>query len=151
METRTTQRLDEAIASGDVGLAHSIIIGILNCEFPAAQEAFDYIAKKQPGWIATHDGELYPILHDEQMWTEDYWFSLTSDMMCNFSRERFVHIVAVGKKLFPNRMESAQPVPKRTSSAQTQSKGGYCATILTCIAVGIVVIVPILVWQMLKR
>ncbi|MEI6826876.1 MAG: hypothetical protein WCK54_14865 [Desulfuromonadales bacterium] len=103
MTPQIPKRLNDAITSGDIALARSILIGLLNRDFSLAEHALQYAGQKLPSLIETHDGNFYPINNDPGTWTEDYWHGITRDQMKNFSSARFDHLIVVGGQLFPER------------------------------------------------
>lgn len=103
MTPQIPKRLNDAISSGDIALARSILIGLLNRDFSLAEYALQFTGQQLSSLIEIHDGDFYPINRDPSAWTEDYWHGITRDQMKNFSSERFEHLIAVGSQLFPER------------------------------------------------
>lgn len=79
-----------------------------------------------------HDGAVFNMNKDA--WTQDYFVDLQVDLRMNFSKERFLHMLEVGKVAFPMSIEQpiqvAQPkvtVSKpsnQTISSQTTNSNG---------------------------
>lgn len=103
MTHQIPKRLNDAVSYGDIALARSILIGLLNRDFSLAEYALQYTSQQLPSLIEIHDGDFYPINLDPIAWTEDYWHGITRDQMKNFSSERFEHLIVVGSQLFPER------------------------------------------------
>lgn len=124
MTPQIPKRLNDAIFSGDIALARSILIGLLNRDFSLAKNALEYSAQQLSSLIEIHDGDFYPINLDPIAWTEDYWHGITRDQMKNFSSERFEHLIVVGSQLFSERSIINKSVQNTKPDVNFGSIGG---------------------------
>lgn len=153
-DAKTMERLDAAIREQDVVMARSIIIGLANKNFAEAGRAFFYAAERMPELLQQHDGDLYPMSKENSLWTEDYWHGITRDLMKNFSKERFEHLCEVGAQVLPKKstVDTVSPVhtPKSQQYDSHQSNSSN-KMVYIALAIGIVIIVPWIVWVLFFR
>lgn len=155
-DTNTKGRLDSAIRDQDVSMARSIVIGLANKNFGEALRAFIYAGDRMPELLQQHDGDLYPMYNNNATWSEDYWHSITGDLMRNFSKERFQHLCDVGAYILPNRpshevepsksfKEPKQPDFKQQIPHQSDNSKRVVYIVL---AIGIVIVIPWIIWML---
>jgi hypothetical protein len=148
-DAKTMERLDAAIREQDVVMARSIIIGLANKNFAEAGRAFFYAAERMPELLQQHDGDLYPVSNEHSIWTEDYWHGITRDLMKNFSKERFEHLCEVGAEVLPKKSTGGTVSPVHTPKSQqydSHQPNSSNKMVYIALAIGIVIIVPWIVW-----
>jgi hypothetical protein len=149
-------KLDKLIMVGNLPRLRSEIIGIANTDIKEALSAFKYALDKKTDLLQEHDEVNYPIDGNEDSWDNDYWHGLISDMMHNFSEERFEHMLRVRQYLVKEDVQVTTPQeehahPNRQGGNPTEDmekKDNTLTYIL--IAAGIVIAVPIVLWLLLK-
>lgn len=117
MNAMVLHRLEEALVAHDLPLARSIVIGLLNASVAEAEQAYELAVRRNPDFAAIND-ELYAVKRNGDAWDQEYWHSLSRDLMRNFSCERFRHMLEVTKQLFPDRIFNQHPLsldPPRTA------------------------------------
>lgn len=148
-DAKTMERLNAAICVQDVVMARSIIIGLANKNFAEAGRSFFYAAERMPELLQQHDGDLYPISKENSIWTEDYWHGITRDLMKNFSKERFEHLCEVGAQVLPKESTWGTVSPVHTPKSQqydSHQPNSSNKMVYIALAIGIVIIVPWIVW-----
>lgn len=106
-----------------------------------------------------HDGASFNT--NRATWTQDYFVDLQVDLRMNFSKERFMHMLEVGKLAFPMPVEQpkvAQPnvVTKSNTypnnSAQNGTSGKKDQTLLYMGIAGVaVVVIAVVLVKLLKN
>lgn len=92
-------------------------------------------------------------------WTQDYFVDLQVDLRMNFSKERFAHMLEVGKVAFPAPVEqinlSKKTISSESSKMNTSQKGTSGKKDQTLLYMGItgiaVVILTIVLVKLLKN
>ena len=70
--------------------------------FEKYAEDFDY-CKKKAGLFEAHK-ELTPMTENQRMWNDDYWVQLKTDLLKNFSEERFRHMRQVAQVVYAEKI-----------------------------------------------
>lgn len=71
--------------------------------FEKYKDGWEY-CQKVNGLIEAHK-ELTPFDSNPSKWNEDYWVKLKSDLMKNFSSERFEHMITVAKIYYADKIK----------------------------------------------
>lgn len=88
--------------------------------FENFREDFEY-CKRIPGLLEEHM-ELTPVRKRESDWNIEYWNALKIDLLKNFSRERFQHMVEVAQVVHADKIRRIEEERRqRNISAPTQS------------------------------
>lgn len=91
--------------------------------FELYKDGWDYSCKVR-GFTEPHR-ELTSFESNQSKWNEDYWIRLKSDLMKNFSKERFEHMIRVAKVYYADKIkrlenemanELKETTPKQTAS-----------------------------------
>lgn len=90
--------------SNDVMGLRYIFVDCLDVDptFEKYAEDFAYCKDKE-GLFETHR-ELTPMTMNQQAWDDDYWVQLKTDLMKNFSRERFGHMMQAAKVVYAEKL-----------------------------------------------
>lgn len=72
-----------------------------------------------PGMFDRHI-ELTGFISDKRRWTKEYWGQLKTDLMKNFSKERFGHMVDVAKVVYADKIDRL--LNERNSTRQHEDK-----------------------------
>lgn len=149
-------KLDKLIMEENLARLRSEIIGMANTDIQEFLRAFIYSVDKKPDVLQKHNENLYPVNKNEKSWDDDYWHGLTSDMMHNFSKERFEHMLIVRQYLDRentqvdmSQEESVRPNRQGDESTEGIEKKDNTLTIIL-ITAGIVIAVPIVLWLLFK-
>lgn len=70
--------------------------------FEKYEDGWEY-CQKVNGLIEPHR-ELTPFKNISSQWDQDYWIKLKSDLMKNFSKERFEHMINVAKVFYADKI-----------------------------------------------
>ncbi|WP_053400313.1 hypothetical protein [Priestia koreensis] len=99
-----------------------------------------------------HDGK---ILHtsSKESWDEDYFVDLQVDLRMNFSKERFLHILEVGKKVYANPAKqlatvthhASRPTAQKTYIKLADSGKKKSALLWGTVAVGAVILMAVVI------
>lgn len=156
LDAAIKQVLDKLIQGANLGRLRSELVGRLNVSSHKALKAFIYTVEQKPEVLQDHDENLYPIDRDENSWDKNYWNGLTSDMMHNFSKERFEHAVKVAQYL--DKANNQDTIHQKENVHQheyddrpnesTERHDNNLTFIL--IAAGIVIAVPVVLWLLFK-
>ncbi|MFJ8234194.1 hypothetical protein ACIQ34_00455 [Ureibacillus sp. NPDC094379] len=121
-------KLNEAINSNNIRGIKSAILAYLSAdpldqsgEIKNAISAVD--SKGIILWESHDDTEL---LQNPTSWTKDYFAELQSHLITNFSKERLVHALKVGRHAYReelNRPKQAAPSQRPTSARRPQQGG----------------------------
>jgi hypothetical protein len=104
--------------------------------------------KNLPIW-QEHDGATFNT--NRSAWTEDYFVDLQVDLRMNFSKERFLHMLEVGKVAFPAPVVQPSAQVKSTSngsrpqSTSQGSNGGKKNISLLLVGLAVVILIAIIV------
>ncbi len=156
LDDAVKQKLDVLIHESNLERLRSELVGILNVEAKKALKAFIYSVEKKPELLQNHDEDLYPIDDNENSWDDNYWHGLTSDMMHNFSKERFEHMLKVRQYLDREDVQDTSPQEESVRSNENDDKStegmGKQDNTLTyiLIAAGIVIAIPVVLWLLFK-
>lgn len=157
LENTIKKKLDVLVNEGNLSRLRSELIGMLNVEVHNALKAFIYTVEQKPEILQYHDEELYPINDENSSWDSSYWHGLTSDLMHNFSKERFEHMLLVRQYLDnkDNHEASSQGEKFRSHEFNDRSTENIDEPVNTftyiLIAAGIVLAIPLALWLMFKR
>lgn len=105
--------------NGDVRRLRYIFDDCLDVDptFEKYKDGWDY-CQRVSGLIEVHM-DLTPFESNPSRWNDDYWIRLKSDLMKNFSRERFEHMINVAKVYYADkikRLEDERARVNRNSS-----------------------------------
>lgn len=94
--------MKNAINSGDLGSIYSgfYVIAHEDPSFSSGKflETLEYVkGLKIEGFIKVHDGERFK---EKSEWTKDYWATLASELVDNFSQERINLLLQVGEFVY---------------------------------------------------
>jgi hypothetical protein len=108
-------RLEEAISSNNHLRLRSMVKGVL-MDDPAdseglAVELIDYIKRSVPDIMQPHEDRT-EMLFDKSKWTEEYRDLMAGALIENFSEKRFLHLLEVGKYVYPKKATTVKPTPK---------------------------------------
>lgn len=67
------------------------------------EEEYNY-CKSVPGLLEPHI-ELTPFIQDKRLWNEDYWTSLKTDLIKNFSDRRMMHMKEVAQVFLAEKVQ----------------------------------------------
>ncbi len=95
----------ENVNSGDVSNVRSALLNYIFIDptFGAFDEALRFAKQKLPVF-EEHDGKTFEL--DESKWDEDYYGSLCTGLLMNFSQERLKHLRDVAAKVVINAPKS---------------------------------------------
>jgi len=101
--------------------------------FEKYKEDYNY-CKNIPGFFDAHVN-LNGIISNEERWNSQYWDQLKLDLMKNFSKERFEHMIQVAKVVYADKIvrlvserKISQTVKTDHRSANTQNTGSHVKT-----------------------
>lgn len=119
-----SSQMIEAVESRRLALIRSVIISSINAdpsgEKRMAQAAFAYAVDRVPEVLQDFDpGDS---LKPSEEWNKDYWTSVKVGLMENFSRERFEHILEVGRVVFGASESVSAPSAASEERASAKAK-----------------------------
>lgn len=83
------------------------------------KKALQEIASKSLNVWEEHDGG--ELKQSRQDWNENYFVDLQVDLRMNFSKERYMHMLEVGKVVFPAPVSQPKPAPSQTTGHWTKT------------------------------
>ena len=109
--------------SGDIKALRYIFVDCLDVDptFEKYKEDYEY-CKNVPGLFDAYQ-EMNGLISDEALWDKKYWEQLKVDLMKNFSRKRFEHMIKVAKVVYSEKV--ARLIKERsigTSNIQRENK-----------------------------
>jgi tRNA isopentenyl-2-thiomethyl-A-37 hydroxylase MiaE len=149
--------LDKLIREGEPIRLRSELVGMANTNIKSVFDAFLYVVSKMPDVLQTHEEDLYPIERDENAWDKDYWNGLTGDMMHNFSKERFEHMLQVEQYINRTDMPGSSQPEENVENKSSDGERTYGSStvdnplVYILVAVGVVLAVPIALWLLFKN
>ena len=87
--------------------------------FEKYEEDYNY-CKDIPGLFDVHS-DLNGMISDSRRWNASYWDQLKLDLMKNFSKERFEHMIQVAKVVYASKIERLISERQAVKNAQDQS------------------------------
>lgn len=101
--------------NGDIKGLRYIFVDSLDVDptFEKYKEDFDY-CKSLSGLFIEHI-ELSPLIQDENQWDSVYWGKLKSDLLKNFSLERFQHMQRVAKVVYADKIKRISAERQRSN------------------------------------
>jgi len=112
MTSEPSDALKEAVAKQDHSLARSCLSYMLDKDPQdsrgQARAALDYVIDQIPDFLENPDPDL-ELNPDPSAWDEDYWFGVKSELMRNFTRERFGHLIEAAAVAFSKKPAAAPP------------------------------------------
>lgn len=108
--------------AGDVNRLKYIFVDCLDVDptFEEYREDYEYCKKNVPELFVPHM-ELMPISHNEDDWDEEYWAKLKTDLLKNFSSERFEHMIQTARVIHGEKIKKLINERKSRNLEQRQS------------------------------
>lgn len=109
------------------------------------KQALKQIESKNLNVWEKHDGATFQ--NNRKDWTEDYFVDLQVDLRMNFSKERFMHMLEVGKEAFPASVEQPKvtikqnEITSKTTSTTNNTNRKKDRTLLYMGIAGVAVVV----------
>ncbi|KYH31389.1 hypothetical protein CLTEP_23850 [Clostridium tepidiprofundi DSM 19306] len=101
------------------------------------QKALEYVKKNYGEVWEVHDNRKE---EPKENWNIEYMGLLQSDLMNNFSKERFNHILEVGQALYPRNQSRKAEIRRETNRKDGDALGKYLVSAaLGIVAVGIAI------------
>ncbi|MDD3049977.1 MAG: hypothetical protein PHR06_02415 [Candidatus Cloacimonetes bacterium] len=153
LDVKLKIKLDKLLQEGSLDRLRSEIVGLANINIQDALRAFIYAIDRKPEIMQNHDENLYPIDRNNKSWDNNYWHRLTSDLMHNFSKERFEHAFQVATHLNLNNGHVDKFKPKKETNSEHPNHEQFNRNnvlIYILIAAGIVIAIPLALWIILK-
>lgn len=147
-----SKTMEEAIKEKDLGKIYSSFYTILLAD-PAFNtgkfdEVFEIVRKQNiSGFIQQYNNVPFKT---EDEWDQQYWDTLSSELMDNFCIERINHLKLVSRKLYPSAQKKAQAsAQKKTeqrqeAAYQKKANTGILIVITAAIAILLIIILVLL-------
>ncbi|MBO5020450.1 MAG: hypothetical protein J6D52_07280 [Clostridia bacterium] len=123
---KLSKTMEDAISTKDISRIYSSFYTILLSDPGFATEKFnqvfnEVVSRNIEGLIQKYDGKTF---ESSEMWNQQYWDKVASELMDNFCRERIEHLKEVGKKVYSsNNVEYSQLTNEEPNNIpETQKK-----------------------------
>lgn len=97
--------VQKCINNNDIKGLRYIFVDSLDVDptFELYREDYEYICNNKKEMFEPHK-EISPMLSNKNCWTLQYWNQLKIDLMKNFSKERFEHMILVAPVVYKNKV-----------------------------------------------
>lgn len=108
--------------SNDIKGLRYIFVDCLDVDptFEEYAEDFEY-CKNKAGMFEPHR-ELTPITENQKLWNDGYWVQLKTDLLKNFSRERFGHMRQVAQVVYADKIVRVMAERKRREEKERRNE-----------------------------
>lgn len=98
--------IKENADSGDIKGLKYIFADCLDVDptFEKYKEDYEYCQRKVPGLFEQHK-DMTPLTENQKEWDYDYWRELKIDLVNNFSKKRFEHMIRVAKVIYAGKIK----------------------------------------------
>lgn len=98
--------IKENADSGDIKGLKYIFADCLDVDptFEKYKEDYEYCQRKVPGLFEQHRN-MTPLTENQKEWDYDYWRELKIDLVNNFSKKRFEHMIRVAKVVYAEKIK----------------------------------------------
>ncbi len=98
--------IKENADSGDIKGLKYIFADCLDVDptFEKYKEDYEYCQRKVPGLFEQHR-DMTPLTENQKEWDYDYWRELKIDLVNNFSKKRFEHMIRVAKVIYAGKIK----------------------------------------------